>query len=423
MNHSHFDERLNQLKQDDHQQKMADEITTTLFKSEQEAKNTAQMINFFIDDYLEHRHSQPIDVWLLERFNDFPEIWETEQEKIDTVTLIISTIDSLTTHQAEIDQQLGKGKTLTQVFNQKVRTFSDQYNLDALELQHQINSGLKSANESYSEWVMGEAVELNPSDSTAEPTIIEMSRQNQDRMMTNASLNLAIYATKRAGQRLWNSLQGKENPKRSEELLHILRTAVDSVENRGVQVALSGGVIVSAKKGWINGMFNSLEKIENAVERSRAFFEQVPVVVSNVAEGWNDLRILDKVERGVIQTIDAVKEKAKFAVAKTITVLEKKAEVVLKQGGKTVGMALGTSIGSLFSPAGAVLGGQIGGFVGEKIGSFVSDKIVKPVAEVARKVATKAVDIVANSAKSLVSKGKSVVSKVGRKIKSFFSFW
>ncbi|MGX2951294.1 glycine zipper domain-containing protein [Ursidibacter sp. B-7004-1] len=158
-------------------------------------------------------------------------------------------------------------------------------------------------------------------------------------------------------------------------------------------------------------MFDTVEKIENTIERAREKLSRIQDLTLNVADGWNDLRLLDQVERGVLQAVDVTAEKAKFTAAKVISKLEKQATNWLKIKGGALGTKIGAVLGSLLGPAGTAIGGAIGGFLGEQAGEWVGDKVVKPLANTARKVAEKAIDTVKTVAKTVVSMGKQVVKK------------
>lgn len=174
----------------------------------------------------------------------------------------------------------------------------------------------------------------------------------------------------------------KKNLSRNEELTRIIRSSIESAENKGVQVAISGGVVVSAKKGWIKNVFDGVEKIENAIEKARETANRIQNTVLNVAEGWNDVRILDKVEQGLLLATDVAAEKAKFAVAKTATKIEQASKTWLKKKGASLGAWIGRSIGTLFSPAGAALGGAVGSYLGDKCGEWTHEKVAKPLSSI-----------------------------------------
>ena len=397
-----IDQLFKNLKQDETQNALAEKAENALFANDEAKKNTFQTINAFLDDYLASGRHQPIDQWLKFRFDLYPDIWESEQEKIDTANTIISTIENLATNQVALEKHLEKrGKTVEGFCKNKINEIAQEYQLDATELAQKIDSSLAEANRNQFGTLTGQVIDLP----VEETTIVEKTIK---RAKLNAQLNLMGWGLKSATARLVNSFLGKENLSHEEELQKIIRGAVDSAENKGVQIAVSGGVVISAKKGWIKDAFAGLDKLEEVAGKAGAILSRVQDLTLNVANGWNDIRLFDKVEQGVISATEAVAEKAKFVAAQTITNLEQKADLFLRQNGTKLGTKLGAMAGSLFSPAGAAIGGIVGGFLGEKAGGWVSGKVVKPMAETAKKVADKAIDSVKDAIKTTISKGKEV---------------
>ncbi|MEB3475578.1 glycine zipper domain-containing protein [Pasteurella multocida] len=410
------------MKTDEHQFEIAKQATEMLFRDENAQKQTALTLQFFMDDYLINGRQQPIRQWLLARFEQYPEVWFNERDKIDTAEMIISTVESLVQNQVAIETHLNKGKTLANFLNHKVKEVADEHHVNPEVFQQEINATLNRANNTHLSLYTAQTVELPHNHEISD---VALSREIVEKAKFNANLNLGLYGLRIIGTRLWNVIQGQENLSRTEELTKIIRSAVDSVESKGLQVALSGGMVVSARKGWIKNIFDTVESIENTIEKANAVLDRVQDVVLMVGDGLNDVRILDKVEQGLLLSIDASAEKAKFAVAQIATKLEKGAENFLKTKGAALGSKVGALLGGLFTPAGAVLGSAIGGFIGEKVGELINDKIAKPLIKTGKKVANKAIDVVKNVAKKAVSKGKEIIKSgldwVKSKARSLFA--
>lgn len=321
----HIDQLFNNLKQDETQNALAEKAENTLFANDEAKKNTFQTINAFLDDYLANGRHQPIDQWLKFRFDQYPDIWESGQEKIDTANTIISTIESLATNQVALEKHLEKrGKTVEGFYKNKINEIAQEYQLDATELAQKIDSSLSEANRNQFGTLTGQVIDL-PVEGT---TIVEKTIK---RAKLNAQLNLMGWGLKSAGSRLANAFLGKENLSHAEELQKIIRGAVDSAENKGVQIAVSGGVVVFAKKGWVKDAFAGLDKLEEVEGKAGAILSCVQDLTLNVANGWDDIRLFDKVEQGVISATEATAEKAKFVAAQTITNLEQKTDLFLRQ--------------------------------------------------------------------------------------------
>lgn len=413
------EEWLRPLKTDVFQQQLTEKAEEAIFPNKSAAENTARTIGDFVDDYLTHGRHQPIDTWLLGRFSQYPEIWDSEQEKIDTANTIIGVIDDVVRNQLAVEAHLQKGKTLANFLNKRIDEVAKIHNVNPSVLGEAVDLDLKQANADYlslySEGKLNLPIEPSPTQT------LDIARSITDHAVRNANLNFAWWGAKSIGSRLWNTVIGKENVSRAEQLTQIIRSSVDSAENKGVQVAVSGAMVVSAKKGFVKNVFDGVEQIENVIERTRERLGRVTDLVLNIADGWNDTRVLDKVERGVLKAVDVAAEKAKFTTAKIATAIERKAERVCREFGSKAGRTVGTLVGGLVNPAAAAIGGQIGAFVGDVVGKVASDKVVKPVVQAAKKVADKVIDVVADGAKTVISKTKEVVSSGWEKAKSALS--
>ena len=402
---------LDWLKEEPNQQKLGEQAQAQLFEDDDAKRNTVQTIGDFVEDYLQNGRNQPIDRWLIGRFSQYADIWQDEQEKIDTAHTIIDTIEQLTRNQLAVDAHCLKRKTLENFYQTKLGEVAKTYQLDAQELAQQIDQSLAQSNVAQLEPLMGEPIS----------PIFDNARLNQQtlrRLKLNANLNLAKWGVKMAGARLANAFLGKKNLSTQQELQRILRLAVDSAENKGVQIATSGGVVVSAKKGWIKNALAGLEKVESVVGKAGAMLSRVQDLTLNIANGWNDLRLFDQVERGALAAVDVAAEKAKFATAQAITALEQKAKVFCRTKGAAWGSKLGMWVGSVFSPAGTVIGGTVGGVMGEVAGDWVADKVVTPVAETVKSVAHKSIDVVKDTVSTVVSKGKEILEDAWEGVKS-----
>lgn len=411
-----IDALLDNLKQDETQMALAEKAENALFASDEAKKNTFQTINTFLDDYLLNGRHQPIDQWLKFRFDQYPDIWESEQEKIDTANMIISTIENLVANQVELEKHINKRKTVENFYQKKINQVAENYQIDANELSQEVDASLAEANRKQFGFLTGEVIDVPFEEKPLNEKTIQRAK-------LNANLNLAFHGVKSVGSRLANAFLGRENLSQTEELQKIIRGAVDTAENKGAQVAVSGGVVVSAKKGWIKDAFEGLEKVEKVVGKAGAMLSRVQDLTLNVANGWDDVRLYDKVEQGALSATEVAAEKAKFVAAQVVTNLEQKADLFLRQNGAKLGAKLGATVGSLIGgPAGTAIGGVIGGFIGEKAGGYVSDKIVKPVAETAKKVANTVIDTVKDTAKSVVSSVASTARSVVSSVASFFGW-
>ncbi|MGX2951295.1 hypothetical protein ACWIUA_10400 [Ursidibacter sp. B-7004-1] len=243
---STLDTQFEQLKSENYQLELAEQAQEVIFTNQEAQQKTAQTINEFIDDYLVNGCNQPIEQWLVGRFSLYPELWENEQEKIETAQTIIEMIDCVVSNQVEIEQHIQKGKSLPNFIHKKIEKIAQENDVPSELIQQGIDIALNQGNLAHTELYLQQPIDLLPVAEQSQG--LDGARQISEKLKLNANLNLAWYGAKAIGSRLFNSLTGQENRSRSEELLHIIRSAVDSAENKGVQVAVSGGMVVSAKK-------------------------------------------------------------------------------------------------------------------------------------------------------------------------------
>lgn len=402
------------------QQNLAEKAGNYLFATQDDAENATQTIADFIDDYLVNGRNQPIKPWLVNRFSQYEDIWESEQEKSETADVIISAIDSLVSHQVQLDEHLKKGKSYANFLNKNVVQIAEKLETNVETIYQALDQGIDNANSQFGELLTGEVLSFQSNQELKDN--LEKANRFLEKSKLNAQFNLASYGLKMVGTRLKNAVLGKENLSRGEEILNILRSSIESAENKGIQIAISGGVVVSAKKGWIKGVFDGLEQIESLIGKSRAVLSRVQDIAFNIGDMWNDFSIADKLQQGVYSVIDAINAKSKYAIAQGAAYLEQKADKFLNEKGEKLGERLGAFIGSFLGPLGKTLGSQIGGALGRMYGEKVNNSVVKPMINKGKEFVEKVSDKVTDVAKGIVDGVKSFASKARDKVKSFFSW-
>lgn len=402
------------------QQDLAEKAGNYLFATQDDAENATQTIADFIDDYLVNGKNQPIKPWLVNRFSQYEDIWESEQEKSETADVIISAIDSLVSHQVQLDEHLKKGKSYANFLNKNVVQIAEKLETNVETIYQALDQGIDSANSQFGELLTGEVLSFQSNEELKDN--LEKANRFLEKSKLNAQFNLASYGLKMVGTRLKNAVLGKENLSRGEEILNILRSSIESAENKGIQIAISGGVVVSAKKGWIKGVFDGLEQIESLIGKSRAVLSRVQDIAFYIGDMWNDFSIADKLEQGAYSAIDAINAKSKYVISQGTAYLEQKADKFLKEKGEKLGERLGAFIGSFLGPLGKTLGPQIGGALGRMFGEKVNNSVVKPMINKGKEFVEKASDKVADVAKGIVDGVKSFASKARDKVKSVFGW-
>lgn len=177
---------------------------------------------------------------------------------------------------------------------------------------------------------------------------IEIVKGIGKRALAAAALTVAVQGGRILGRRVWNSLTGKKNQSANEDLKEFFESSVKSSLNVGVQVAVSGALVVAAKSGLIKVLQNTpAGKIANiayvAVENAKCLYK--------FAKG----------EMTAVETLDAMGNTSLSAVGGII--------------GATEGALIGASLGLVFSPVGAAVGGFVGMMVGGIAGSSIGEAI------------------------------------------------
>ena len=146
-----------------------------------------------------------------------------------------------------------------------------------------------------------------------------------------------------------------------------------------LKTAITGGIIVAARKGLIKVLKNTPAR----------------TIASVVEVSFRSVDTIKKMIRGEISFKEGVKEIGKNAVSVAGGVF-----------GAMKGAAAGAIIGG---PIGALAGGVVGGILGEKASTRVAEKVVN-VARTVKEKAVKAYNSVKNTIKSLVGGAKTALS-------------
>ncbi|MCK7577769.1 MAG: hypothetical protein MZV65_19570 [Chromatiales bacterium] len=72
--------------------------------------------------------------------------------------------------------------------------------------------------------------------------------------LIGATVAAGLQGARILGRRVWNRLQGRENPSPSEDLKEFFQSSIKSGKHVGVQVAVSGAVVVAAKNGLLGAV-------------------------------------------------------------------------------------------------------------------------------------------------------------------------
>lgn len=217
---------------------------------------------------------------------------------------------------------------------------------------------------------------------------IAIAKQIGKQALIGACITAGMQGTRILARRAWNSLTGKANPSESEDLKEFFESSVKSATHVGVQVAVSGGVVVAVKNGWLG---RGLKKTPAGL------------IANIVYVGLENAKILYKLSKG-----ELTKEEALDAMGQTTTT------TVAAIACATQGAALGSQLGIPFGPVGIAIGGFVGGVVGGMAGSGIGQAVYA-----GGKVIVKAA---VNTLRGVVSSVGDGIKAIGSGLKSLFSW-
>jgi hypothetical protein len=178
---------------------------------------------------------------------------------------------------------------------------------------------------------------------------IAIAKQIGKQALMGACITAGMQGSRILARRVWNSLTGKTNPSESEDLQEFFESSVKSAAHVGVQVAVSGGVVVVVKNGWLGkGLKNT----------------PAGLIANIVYVGLENAKILYKLSKG-----ELTKEEALDAMGQATTT------TIAAIACATQGAAWGAQIGIPFGPVGIAIGGFVGGVVGGMAGSGIGQAV------------------------------------------------
>ncbi|MDD5214487.1 MAG: hypothetical protein PHQ03_02980, partial [Methylococcales bacterium] len=86
---------------------------------------------------------------------------------------------------------------------------------------------------------------------------IDIAKGIGKKVLVAAAFTAGFQGARILGRHVWNSLTGKENQSGNEDLKEFFESSIKSTKNVGVQVAVSGALVVAAKSGWIKVLKNT----------------------------------------------------------------------------------------------------------------------------------------------------------------------
>jgi hypothetical protein len=209
---------------------------------------------------------------------------------------------------------------------------------------------------------------------------ITIAKQIGKQALMGACITAGIHGSRILARRVWNSITGKTNPAASEDMKEFFESSIKSSAHVGIQVAVSGGVVVAVKNGWLG-----------------KFLKNTPAgrIATIAYIGMENAKVLFKLSK-----CELTKEEALDAMGQTTTT------AIAAIMGAAEGAALGASLGAVFGPLGIIAGGFLGGVVGGMAGSAIGEAVY----EGGKAIVKTAYDTVKVVGKSIYEGAKNVVS-------------
>lgn len=177
---------------------------------------------------------------------------------------------------------------------------------------------------------------------------MSIAKEIGKKALIGAAFNAGFQGVRILGRRIWNNLTGKENQTANEDVQEFFQSSIQGAANVGVQVAVSGALLVAAKSGWIKVL------------------QKTPAgMVANIAYvAMENAKCLYKLAKGELTATEAMDAMGNTTCSAVGGVM-----------GAAEGALLGAKIGLLFSPAGSAIGAFTGAVVAGIAGSAVGDMV------------------------------------------------
>ncbi len=100
-----------ELLDEEQQELQADRLSAQAFRSEEDARKTADVIASFVQSYEQHKRELPLNEWLIREFRKYPGLWSSEAELQDAAGSLIASVQHLDQQQEALQQHLDRGKS------------------------------------------------------------------------------------------------------------------------------------------------------------------------------------------------------------------------------------------------------------------------------------------------------------------------
>lgn len=186
---------------------------------------------------------------------------------------------------------------------------------------------------------------------------IDLAKALGKQALISTAVSIGLHGVRILARRTWNWLRNTENQPPDKELREFFDASIRSVTHVGIQVAVSGAVMIAAKNGLIRGPRQT-----------------PPGTIANIVfVAMENARVLYHYATGELSAEDA---------------LDAAGNTTCSAVGALAGAGKGAALGALWSgpyaPLGAFVGGMVGAMAGSKIGEAVYEggkSIVKATAK------------------------------------------
>ncbi len=206
---------------------------------------------------------------------------------------------------------------------------------------------------------------------------IDIAKNIGKQAVVAAAMTAGFQGARILGRRVWNSITGKENQSANEDLKEFFDSSISSAANVGVQVAVSGGLVVAAKSGWLTVLKDTPAG-------------QIANIAYVATENAKCLYKFAKGEMSATETLDAM--------------------------GSTNASAIGGLYGAMQGAAYGLAFGGVGAFVGAVVGGLAGSSVGEAVYQGSKAIVKTAVSVV----KSAYEGVKSVAKSAWNTVKSWF---
>lgn len=212
-----------------------------------------------------------------------------------------------------------------------------------------------------------------------------LSKNIAKQAVGSALLSVGFQGGRIVGRRIWNGLTGKKKPDIEQDLQEFIHASIQSVGQTGIAVAVTGGITVAIKSGWLG------KALKNT---------PVGHITNIVTLGLENSKILYKFSKGELTGKEALDQAGSASVSMV---------GAIAAGGKLA--SVGAGLGCVFGPVGTAVGGIVGGVIGGMAGSAVGDGLYRAGKSIVSSVA-RGISSVSSSIRSTVSSACSFVGSL-----------